>query len=119
MAEFATTESYAVDDRKPPLRMHVFEKEGNAKHDLTGLTNIRFYMRNMADGSTKIAGTTTGNTNPAPATDGILQHAWAAADLDAVGRYHCWFKYDLGTSEDETTTVVEVHVQNAWERFFV
>lgn len=119
MAEFATTESYAIDDRKPDLRIHVFEKEGNDKHDLTNFTNIRFYLRNMADSTFKINGTITGNSIDGAATDGILKHLWGATDLDTGGRYHAWFKYDAGTSEDETTTVVEIHVQNAWERAFV
>ena len=118
MAEYATSESWAVDDMKPDLNIHIFEKEGNDYHDLTNAVNFKFYLRNMATGVLKLDADENGMSIVTAAT-GHMKREWQTDDTDTAGRYLAWVTFEDGSSNVTTVRPVEVLIEDAWNRSFV
>ncbi len=119
MAEFATILSWAKNDRRPFFNMHLFEGESNVIHDITGVGNIKFFMRLKGASTNKVDG--VAGAILGPGTDGVLEYQWGATDLDTVNTkaapfYEAWFTYEPAASRTETTTRVEIVVAEPWDR---
>lgn len=70
-------------DRLPVLRMTLKDSDGVAL-DLTSASAVTFRMRARAGGALKI---NAAGSVVAPATSGVVEYAWQAADVDTVGVY--------------------------------
>jgi len=85
------------NDTAPSLRATL--KDGsNTVIDLTG-ASVRFHMRTVGGTSAKVDAAATVIS---PATSGIVQYNWVAADTDTIGSYQGEFEVTYSDSAIET-----------------
>lgn len=73
-------------DRLPVLQMTLKDSDGAAL-DLTAVTGVTFRMRARGDGRASALKVNSAGAVVAPATSGVVEYAWQAADVDTVGVY--------------------------------
>ena len=85
------------NDTSPAIRAAL--KDGNnAAIDLTD-ASVRFHMRTI--GSTTVT-TDAAATIISPATSGIVEYSWVAADTDTIGSYQAEFEVTYADTSIET-----------------
>ena len=84
------------NDTVPALRATLKDGRGNVI-DLTS-ASINFHMKDLA-GTVKIDAAAT---IISPASDGIVQYNWVAADTDTIGSYQAEFEVSHSDSSIET-----------------
>jgi hypothetical protein len=85
------------NDTAPSIRATLKDGDGNVIN-LTDAT-VRFHMRTIGGTSTKVDAAATVNS---PATAGVVQYDWDAADTDTVGSYQAEFEVTYGDLSVET-----------------
>jgi hypothetical protein len=105
---------YAVDDMSPSLTMEVKRGYTNEVVNLTGITNLEFFLYDNDAGTYKLNADTAGVT-VADAVNGLLDKDWQTGDLDTAGTYIAWFEYQR-SSKKETAGAIEVKVVPAYEK---
>ena len=73
-------------DVLPVLQMTLRDSDGAAL-DLTAVTAVTFRMRARGDGSAGELKVNSAGSVVAPATGGVVEYAWQAADVNTVGVY--------------------------------
>ena len=114
MAELKTSESWGVGDLRPSVTQRIFSGESSSWKDLTGATDIKFYLELVSDGSMKIDGE-AGGTGDLP--NGLLQYDWKDTDTDTLGEYRGYFTFILGGGQQSSTSF-EVLIENQANRRF-
>lgn len=109
-----TSIEYAVDDQEPEFIQRVRDNL-NELVDYTGLTELKFHMRDWENGTYKLQDDTTGVTFDAVRTTGLLHKVWQTGDLDTEGVYRAFFTYKRN-SRTETTSAVEVIVNQPYNK---
>lgn len=84
------------NDTAPSIRATLKDSD-NTVINLTGAT-VRFHMRTIGGTTAKVD---SAATVVSPATSGVVQYDWVAADTDTVGTYQAEFEvtYSDGTIE--------------------
>ena len=85
------------NDTSPSIRATLKDGDGTVIN-LTD-ASVRFHMRTVGGTSTK---TDSAASIVSPATSGIVQYDWVAADTDTVGSYQAEFEVTYGDNSIET-----------------
>jgi len=85
------------NDTAPSIRATLKDGDG----DVINLTDatVRFHMRTIGGTSTKVDASATVNS---PATAGVVQYDWDAADTDTIGSFQAEFEVTYGNSKIES-----------------
>lgn len=84
-------------DTKPSIKATLKDGDGTVIN-LTDAT-VRFHMRKIGATSTTVDAAAT---VVSPATGGVVQYDWSAADTATIGTYHAEFEVTYGDNSIET-----------------
>lgn len=90
-------------DLRPILSIYVFKARTDVPKDLTGVLNVKFWMKNLETDVVKINGVAGSIAQVSP---GILTYTWVGTDTDTVGRYSCWMKGYYGATNTNPMTII-------------